>query len=325
MALSAMARLRTLFDPYIALMLATVVLATVVPATGRGAQIAGFLADAGIVFLFFLYGTRLSLRQAWEGLLHWRLQLSVLAFTFGVFPLLGAALTGLAPAGLPYPLIAGVLFLCVLPSTVQSSIAFTSIARGNVAAALCAASASNLIGVLVSPLLAGWLLHARGVELSLGVFRDIVIQLLLPFLLGQMLRPIVGGWVQRRKAVLHHADRGTILLIIYVAFSRGMAEHIWQQVARHDLAVLVLLLCLLLALVLLLTALFARHVLKLAIEDEIVLQFCGSKKSLASGLPMASVLFPAGQLGLAVLPLMLFHQLQLLVCAVLARRYAARH
>jgi sodium/bile acid cotransporter 7 len=317
-------RLTRLFDPYIALMLVTVLLATVLPAEGRGATIAGIAADAGIVFLFFLYGTRLSLHQAWAGMLQWRLQLTVLASTFVLFPLLGFALGALAPTSLPHALVAGILFLCVLPSTVQSSIAFTSIARGNVAAALCAASASNMLGVFISPLLASWLLHTQGAQLSFGVFRDIVLQLLAPFLLGQILRPLIGAWVQRHKKVLGYADRGSILLIIYVAFSKGMADHVWNQVAVPDLLLLGLLLALLLGLALALTGLVARRVLRLSTEDEIVLQFCGSKKSLASGLPMASVLFPGPQLGLIVLPLMLFHQLQLIVCAVLARRYAAR-
>lgn len=313
-----------MFDPYIALMLVTVVLATILPAAGRGAVIAGGAANAGIIFLFFLYGTRLSLTQAWEGLRQWRLQAAVLASTFILFPILGLGLSFLIPSSLPGALVTGFIFLCVLPSTVQSSIAFTSIARGNVAAALCAASASNIIGVFLSPMLAGWLLHAQGAQLSFSVFRSIATQLLLPFFIGQVLRPWIGQWVQRHKQILGYADRGSILLIIYVAFSKGMAEHIWQQIGLPDLLVLFALLSVLLALALVLTGALARRIMRLTVEDEIVLQFCGSKKSLASGLPMASVLFSGPQVALVVLPLMLFHQLQLVVCAVLARRYARR-
>jgi solute carrier family 10 (sodium/bile acid cotransporter), member 7 len=217
-----------------------------------------------------------------------------------------------------------VLFLCLLPSTVQSSIAFTSIARGNIPAALCAASASNMLGVFVSPVLAGWLLNTRGVTLSLDVFRDIMLQLLAPFLAGQVLRPWIAGWVQARKRLLGFADRGSILLIIYVAFSKGMVDHVWAQVNPADLLELLAVLLLLLGLALALTGCIGRTLLGLTTEDEIVLQFCGSKKSLASGLPMATVLFPGPQLSLVVLPLMLFHQVQLMVCAVLAKRYAAR-
>ena len=317
-------RLRGLIDPYIALMLATVALAAVLPARGDGAVAAGIAADAGIVFLFFLYGTRISPRAAWEGLRHWQLHLAVLLSTFVLFPILGLGLNLAASSFLPPALATGIIFLCVLPSTVQSSIAFTSIARGNVAAALCAASASNILGIFITPLLAAALLHTGGVQLSFGVFRDIVLQLLAPFLAGQLLRPWIGGFVQRHKQILGYADRGSILLIIYVAFSKGMVDNVWAQVAPFDLVVLLAVLAVLLAAALALTAFIARRLMRLSVEDEIVLQFCGSKKSLASGLPIASVLFAGPQLGLIVLPLMLFHQLQLMVCAVLARRYAAR-
>jgi sodium/bile acid cotransporter 7 len=241
-----------------------------------------------------------------------------------LFPLLGLGLQWILPAALPSALMAGVLFLCALPSTVQSSIAFTSIARGNVPAAICAASASNMLGVFISPVLASWLLHTQGAALSFGVFRDIVLQLLAPFAAGQVLRPWIGQWVQRHRTVLGYADRGSILLIIYVAFSKGMVDNIWSKIDLADLAVLSALLALLLALALTLTAMIARRIMRLSVEDEIVLQFCGSKKSLASGLPMATILFSGAQLGMIVLPLMLFHQLQLIVCAVLARRYARR-
>ena len=317
-------RLRSVLDPYIMLMAATVALAALAPAEGRNAPVAGAAADAGIVFLFFLYGARLSPRSAWDGLRQWRLHLAVLLSTFALFPALGIGLKLLASASLPLALRTGLLFLCILPSTVQSSIAFTSIARGNVPAALCAASLSNLVGVFLTPLLAGWLMHTQGAQLSFGVFRDIALQLLAPFLAGQLLRRWIGGWVTEHKRVLGFADRGSILLIIYVAFSKGMAAHIWRRIEVTDLITLMVLLAVLLALALLATLLIARFVLRLSKEDEIVLQFCGSKKSLASGLPMASVLFAGPQVGLVVLPLMLFHQLQLIVCAVLARRYASR-
>jgi sodium/bile acid cotransporter 7 len=317
-------RIGQLLDPYIIAMFATVALAALLPAEGRAAPVADGAANAGIVFLFFLYGARLSPRAALEGLRQWKLHVAVLLSTFALFPVLGLGLKAVAGAILPPALFTGIVFLCVLPSTVQSSIAFTSIARGNVPAALCAASASNIIGIFISPVLAGWLLHTHGVQLSFGMFRDIILQLLAPFLAGQLLRPWIGAWVAAHRKVLGYTDRGSILLIIYAAFSKGMAAHVWRQVGPRDLVVLALLLAVLLSLALFLTWLIGRRVLRLSIEDEIVLQFCGSKKSLASGLPMASVIFAGPQLGLIVLPLMLFHQLQLMVCAFLARRYAAR-
>lgn len=311
-------------DPYIVLMMAMVVLAVLIPARGRGADIAGAAADAGIIFLFFLYGVRLSTSAAIKGLLHWRLHLAILLSTFALFPLLGLLFRHIAPVWISGALVSGIVYLCVLPSTVQSSIAFTSIARGNVPAALCAASASNMIGVFLSPLLAGWLLNASGVTLSYEVFQDILLQLMAPFMAGQILRRWIGDWVLRHRAVLGYADRGSILLIIYVAFSRGMVDGIWGQIDTRDMIFLVGILAALLALALFITGFVGRSVLRLNTGDEIALQFCGSKKSLASGLPMAGILFPAAQVGLIVLPLMIFHQMQLIACAVLARHYARR-
>lgn len=316
-----MSKFRKFLDPYIGLMLLTIGMAALLPAHGQGAQIAGIAADAGIVFLFFLYGARLSPQAALDGLLEWRLHIAVLLCTFVLFPLLGLGIAPLFPSSFPPALITGVVFLCVLPSTVQSSIAFTSIAGGNVSAAICAASASNILGVFISPLLAGWLLHAQGASISLSVFRDILLQLLAPFVAGQVLRPVIGEWVQRNRTILSYVDRGSILLIIYVAFSKGMVDGIWAKVQSWDLALLTAALCALLALVLILTGIIGRKLMRLSVDNEIVLQFCGSKKSLASGLPMATILFPGPHLGMIVLPVMLFHQIQLIVCAVLAQRY----
>ena len=319
-----LSRLRVPVEPYILLMLATVALASLLPAHGRGAVAVGWAASLAITFLFFLYGARLSPQAAIAGLRHWRLHGTVLLCTYALFPLLGLAAGALVPRLLSEPLYAGLLFLCVLPSTVQSSIAFTSIAQGNVAAALCAASASNILGIFLTPLLVGLLLHTQGAGFSFGVLRDIVLQLLAPFLAGQALRPWIGAWVLRNKKVLGLLDRGSILLVIYTAFSEGVTSGIWHRVELGDLAVLFLVSAALLAAVLGATTFVSRRLLRFRVEDEIVVVFCGSKKSLASGLPMASVLFAGSQVGLVVLPLMLFHQLQLMVCAGLARRYARR-
>ena len=317
-------RIRRIVDPYILLMAATVGLAVAFSARGQYAVVAGGAANIAIVFLFFLYGARFSTKTALDGFRHWRLHGAVLISTFALFPLLGITIKVLLPDALQPQLYSGFLFLCALPSTVQSSIAFTSIARGNVPAALCSATASNILGIFITPLLAGLMLKTHGTQLSIGVFQSIVLQLLVPFIAGQILRRWIGPWVQTQKRILGLLDRGSILLIIYVAFSRGMSEHIWDRITVADFAALLFALALLLALVIAATRFVARRLMRLKIEDEIVLVFCGSKKSLASGLPIASVLFVDSQLGLAVLPLMLFHQLQLIVCAWLARRYGER-
>ena len=320
---AVMRKIFSWFDPYIALMLCMIGLAALFPVHGKGAAIAATTADIAIAFLFFLYGTRLSPTAAIAGFAQWKLQIAVLLCTFALFPLLGVSLSYLMTGILPPALLVGVVVLCLMPSTVQSSIAFTSVAHGNVAAALCAASLSNILGVFITPLLVGWFFQTSGVTLSFDIFRDILLQLLAPFLAGQIVRPWIGGWIQRHKRILGYADRGSILLIIYVAFSKGMVENVWGEVDIPDLLVLLVALTLLLALILLITRFVGRRLLSLPIEDGIVLQFCGSKKSLASGLPIASLLFPGPQLSLILVPLMLFHQIQLIVCAVLARRYGA--
>ncbi len=307
-------------DPYIVLLLATVGLAALLPARGAAAHVASGASTAAIAFLFFLYGARLSTREALEGVKHWRLHGTVLACTFVAFPLLGLAARGLVPVLLDQPLYQGLLFLTLVPSTIQSSIAFTSIARGNVPAAICAGSFSSLIGIVLTPLLAAVLLGNSGAGFSAHSLVTIVLQLLVPFVAGQLLRRWIGGFVTRHKKVLGLVDRGSILLVVYTAFSEGMVRGIWHQVSALRLGGLLVVEAALLAAMLALTWYGARA-LRFGRGDRIAIQFAGSKKSLAAGLPMASVLFGA-HASLAVLPLMLFHQMQLMVCAVIAKRRA---
>jgi sodium/bile acid cotransporter 7 len=313
-------RFLSIFEPFILMLLGTVVLASLLPARGEMATIVGYAADIGIVLLFFLHGAKLSRDAIWAGLRNWKLHLAVLAVTFVAFPLLGFGLSAL-----PFvtgPLAAGLLFLTLLPSTVQSSIAFTAIARGNVAAAVCSASFSNLLGILITPALVALLMHTSGSGgISIESIEAIVLQLLVPFVAGHLLRPWIGAWVTRRKAMLTVVDRGSILLVVYSAFGAAVVEGLWTKLSVGDLILIGLLCAALLAFVLALTFAVAR-LMKLPREDAIVLQFCGSKKSLASGVPMAGVLFPPAQLGVILLPVMLFHQMQLIACAVIARRYA---
>ena len=304
-------------DPYILLLLGTVGIAALLPARGTAADVASGASTAAIAFLFFLYGARLSTREALDGLRHWRLHVTVLACTFVVFPLLGLAARGLVPVILTDPLYQGLLFLTLVPSTIQSSIAFTSMARGNVPAAICAGSFSSLVGIVVTPLLAAAVLGGSA-GFSADSVVKIVLQLLVPFVAGQLLRRWIGGFVARHRKVLGLVDRGSILLVVYTAFSAGMVQGIWHQVQPVRLAGLLAVEAVLLAVMLALTW-YGAKALRFGRADRIAIQFAGSKKSLAAGLPMASVLFGA-HASLAVLPLMLFHQMQLMVCAVIAKR-----
>lgn len=305
-------------DPYILALLGTVGVAALLPARGIGADVAGGASTGAVAFLFFLYGARLSTREALDGLKHWRLHVTVLACTFLLFPLLGLAAKGLVPYVLTPALYSGFLFLTLVPSTIQSSIAFTSMARGNVPAAICAGSFSSLAGIVLTPLLAAALLGNSGGGFSADSILKIVLQLLVPFLAGQLLRRWIGGFIARNKKVLGFVDRGSILLVVYTAFSEGMVQGIWHQVTPLRLGALLGVEAVLLAVMLTLTWYGAKK-LGFGRGDRVAIQFAGSKKSLAAGLPMASVLFGA-EASLAVLPLMLFHQMQLMVCAVIAKR-----
>ncbi|WP_313176952.1 bile acid:sodium symporter family protein [Massilia sp.] len=312
-------------EPYTVALLGMVVLASVLPASGQVADVLGNVTTFAIGLLFFLHGAKLSREAIVAGLLHWRLHLLVLASTFVMFPLMGLAIKPLALGLLTPDLYLGILFLCVLPSTVQSSIAFTAMARGNVAAAVCSASASNFLGIFLTPLLVGALIVQGAGDAGFGwpQVLSIVEQLLLPFLAGQLLRPWIGAFIDRHKPVLRYVDQGSILLVVYTAFSESVTEGLWQHVSGATLAALLGICALMLAIALGLATWTSRR-LGFSKEDEITIVFCGSKKSLATGVPMAKVLFAPSALGMIILPVMLFHQIQLMVCAVLAQRWARR-
>ncbi|SFF86486.1 solute carrier family 10 (sodium/bile acid cotransporter), member 7 [Novosphingobium sp. CF614] len=310
-------------DPFLLCLITVVTAASLLPVRGAAADGFDVLADLAIALLFFLHGAKLSRAAILSGIGNWRLHLLVLGSTYLLFPAAGLAAARLAQGWINPLLLSGVLFLTLLPSTVQSSIAFTAMARGNVAAAVCSASLSNLLGIVLTPLLVGVLIQsARG---GLGgdwqAVRSIVMQLLVPFLAGHFLRPLIGTWVDRHKAILMPVDRGSILLVVYSAFSAAVVNGIWKVLNFADLAELLVLSAVILAAIMAVNALAAR-LAGLPREDAVVLLFCGSKKSLVSGVPMAGALFAPAQVGMVVLPLMIFHQLQLFVCAWLAARFA---
>jgi sodium/bile acid cotransporter 7 len=307
-------------DTFLLALSAVVALAALFPAAGTAAAVLDVATKVAIALLFLLYGARLSPTEALHGLKHWRLHLLVLAATFVVFPVLGLAARALVPSVLTPGLYTGVLFLCLVPSTVQSSIAFTSIAHGNVPAAIVSASLSNILGVFLTPLLVVLLMHATGApRIGGSAVLDIVLQLLLPFVAGQFLRRWLAGWLHRHAFVTKAFDRGSILLVVYTAFSMSMAANIWSSVSPWRVVAVAGVCTALLAIMLGFTVGVSR-LARLNRPDAAVVLFCGSKKSLASGLPMALVFFGTGAVGLIMLPLMLFHQIQLFVCAIIASR-----
>lgn len=308
-------------DLLIVLIIAGVVLALLFPADGAFADVMDWVVKIVIGVLFFLYGARLSTREALNGLMHWRLHLLILAFTFVLFPLIGLALTPLKSA-IGDDLYQGILFLCLVPSTVQSSVNFTSIAKGNVPGAIISASASNLIGVFATPILVLLLMSGGdgGLHIDTSVFLDIALQLLAPFIIGQIARAVIPAVQTFAKAKpTSYVDKISIGLVVYSAFSEGIVMGVWSSVSWVAVVGIVLGSVALVWIMLTLTSFVARK-LGFSYADQVAIQFCGTKKSLASGLPMATVMFTGGA-GLVIVPLMIFHQVQLMMCSVRAAKY----
>lgn len=316
---------RLKIDSFLLILICVVITASIFPCQGETKVVFEYLTTFAIGLLFFMHGAKLSFDAIISGIKNWRLHLVIFSATFILFPILGVMMQFMVPNFLPENIYLGFIYLCVLPATVQSSIAFTSIAKGNVAAAICSASASTLLGVFITPLLVGLLMRteAAGSMHIVDAITSIMLKLMLPFVLGHLSRRFIANWIDRYKSVISKTDRISILLVVYVAFSDAVANNIWSQISALSLLKIILLSILLLIVVLLITTYGAR-LLGFNKEDEITIVFCGSKKSLASGIPMASAIFPMSIIGVMILPLMIFHQIQLMICAILAARYAKR-
>ena len=313
---------RLLPDRFILWLLAAVALGLAIPVSGIALQVVDALTLAAIFALFLLHGVRLPREALVAGVTDWRLHLAILAITFALFPILGLALAAAFPGLLAPELWTGLLFLCALPSTVQSSIAYTSIAGGNVAGAVAAAAFSNLLGVFLTPLLVAFMLQAQGAAIGLGSVARIFALLFLPFLLGHALRPMLLPLVADRPRLTLVIDKGTILLAVYGAFSAATIAGVWRQLPPRDIFLLSILLLALLALVLA-AAWVTGRIGRFPYESRVAILFCGSVKSLASGAPMARILFPGAAAGSIILPIMIFHSLQLIVCAWIAAAMAS--
>jgi len=300
----------------------TVLLATFLPARGHFVSFFEWLTTAAIALLFFMHGAKLSREKIIAGGGHWRLHLWVMISTFVLFPCFGLLFVWWHPLPVGAEIYTGFLYLCILPATVQSAIALTSLAGGNVAAAVCSASASSLLGVFISPLLVGLVMnvHNDAASGSLAQIGSIMLQLLVPFILGHISRRWIAEWVERHRGLIGKTDQASILLVVYSAFSEAVVNGIWHRVGAMTL-LYILIGSLGILFVALSVNLLAARLFGFNRADEITILFCGSKKSLANGVPMANILFPSAAVGIIVLPLMIFHQVQLMVCSVLAQRY----
>lgn len=312
-------KIRSYFDAFTTGILISLVLGLVIPCHGAGMVFFDGLTNAAIVLLFFLYGVKLSRKSVVEGLLNWRLQSMVFAFTFIFFPI---AIPLLRPVFEPLvgaALYMGLVYVACLPSTVQSSIAFTSLAGGNVPAAVCSASVSSLLGVFLTPFLVSLLFatDGSGTQVGLDTVLKICYQILLPFVAGQLCQPLLRKWVLGHKTLIGWNDRTTIWLVVYTAFSNATAGGYWDKLQYSQLGGLVLVCVIFLCLTFAITW-HASRWLGFNREDCITIVFCGSKKSLAVGAPMMMAIFGTLDNNL-LLPLMVFHQVQLMLCAQLAR------
>lgn len=311
-------------DRLIWMLLTAIAIASIFPATGWAIPVFSRLTDLAIMALFFLHGVNLPLQQVVSGLTNWRLHLLVLGTTYIFFPIMGFLFQPvLAPIVTPQ-LYTGVIFLCMVSSAVQSSIVMTSIGRGNVSAAICSASASNMLGVFVTPLLVLAMLHPEHTGFSFGAIESVMILLLVPFVIGIASQRWLQTLVKGHAGIIKLFDQGSLVLIVYTAFSASVVAGLWSHTQPAVLASLFGICAFFLTIALISTLVVAR-LLGFSKEDEITIVFCGSKKSLASGAPMAKVLFSASAFGTMVLPIIIYNQMQIFVCSFIARAYAKRH
>jgi sodium/bile acid cotransporter 7 len=284
-----------------------------------------WISTYGVCLVFFLYGLTLAPEKMKAGASNWRLHLVATAGTFVLFPLLVLGAGALAGDHVEPGLLLGFFFLAALPSTISSSVAMTSLARGNLPAAIFNATFSSLIGVLITPLMMAWYTHSQGTPMQLGpVLLNVVLLVVVPIVLGQLVRPLLSGWATRHHSRIKLADRAIILAIVYGSFADSMASGIWSQ---QDPIVLVEIAG---GVILLFGIAFSImwsvcRLVGFDLPDTIAATFCGSKKSLATGVPMARLMFgTTPQLGLVLAPVMVFHFFQLMAVSVIAGRLARR-
>ncbi|POU24269.1 MULTISPECIES: bile acid:sodium symporter family protein [Acinetobacter] len=310
-------------DRFTILLFIMVILASFVPVSGQAAEVFSSITTVAIAILFFLHGAKLSREAVVEGLMHWKLHTLVFAFTFALFPIIGLLAKPVLVPLLGQELYWGFLFMCFLPSTVQSSIAFTSVAQGNVAGAVCSASFSNIVGMFITPILVAFFILGQsqhGFDPTSSIMQ-ITLLLLVPFILGQILRPWVFPQMKKMPEIVKIFDQGSILMVVYGAFSSAVVAGLWHQVSLTTLLLLIIACSVLLTLVMLL-ALFVPRWIGFDKADQKTIFFCGSKKTLASGVPMAQILFIGQPIGMIVLPIMIFHQIQLMVCGIVANMWS---
>ncbi|SHO56865.1 bile acid:sodium symporter family protein [Vibrio quintilis] len=306
-------------------MVAAIVLATMTSEVGRTGGVIHLdkLTGIGVAIVFFLHGLGLSPKAIKAGVTNWRLHLYIQMATFVVYPLIWVIFGKGFLSAMPSALAFGFCYLLVLPSTISSSVAMTSVGKGNVPGAIFNASLSSILGVFITPFLIQLFMGFEGVQLDLlASVISISKLLLLPMIAGQLLRPYLVKFTEKHKSVVNKVDKYVILLIVYNAFCDSVEKGIWHEFSAGLLALSVGVCIVTLLLMVHLIQWGARRV-PFDLPDEVAAVFCGTKKTLAAGIPMAKVIFGADpSLGMILLPIMLYHPLQIFYCAILANRYA---
>ncbi len=320
-----LARLKV--DPFVLALLAVIALAALWPAPGvsGGPLHADVIGSYGVGVIFLLYGMTLAADQMWRSMGLWREHLLVQGATFLLFPAIVFAAQFVTDELFSQGFLTGLFFLAALPSTVSSSVAMTSLARGNVPLSIFNASISSLIGVFVTPVLMAWYLHTAGSGLALtSVILKLLGLVLVPIAIGQMLRPLLGPLLSRHKGIVRLADRSVISGDRLQCLLRFHARRHLEGQDPWTLPLLAGLVILLFFSVYGILSAICR-LLGLKVEDRISVLFCGSKKSLVTGLPMAGIMFGASpQAALIIAPLMMYHLFQLLIVSFIASGYARR-
>jgi sodium/bile acid cotransporter 7 len=319
---------RVVTDWFLCGMLIATLLAYFFPRFGGagGGMHAEYVINVGVFLVFFLHGVNLSSEQISHGLKNWKLHIMVQSFTFVVFPLIWLLCNKAFGSHIPALLMLGFLYLCALPSTISSSVALTGSASGNVPAAILNASMSSVFGIFMTPWLVSLVVGTGAGGIDLGsTLLDLCGMLLLPLVLGQLVRPFLGKFFARHKRYTNVVDKVVILMLVYAAFCNSMVSGTWQNQGSTVILTAAIGSGLLLAVILFMTTRTARA-LNFNHADEVAAVFCASKKSLAAGAPMAALIFGANPgLGLILLPIMIYHPMQLIVCSVMAESYASRN
>lgn len=283
------------------------------------------IASIGISLIFFFYGLKLSPQEIKIGLRNWKLHILVQATTFLVFPLIVLAFYPFIKTENGQTLWLAFLFLAALPSTVSSSVVMVSIARGNIPAAIFNASISGLIGIVVTPLWMGLFLKQTTIDFNLGeIYFKLITEILLPVVIGIFLQRYWGHFARKYSRYLTLFDKSVILLIIFKSFSHSFENQVFSAVDILDLVLIVTAVVALFFLIYFLTFYLSR-LLKFTIEDQITAQFCGTKKSLVHGTVFAKILFQqSATTGIMLLPIMIFHPVQILIISFVAGKLARR-